>query len=280
MRILIAGLGYIGLALADKLVDAGHEVVGLKRNVNLLRPVRYQVVSCDLAAGALDLDIGHIDAVVCLLAADEHTDIAYERTYVRAPKNLIALVKRTGVGAIPFIYVSSTAVYGQNDGSFVSEDSETVPKGFNGRRLLEGESISLQSEYRGIVMRFGGIYGPGRLWPITSVTKQGQGEWHGGSFLNLIHRDDCVGGLYHLIKLPDADGVFNGVDNEPVTKAVLSDWIAKSIRVPDREPSGQPIVLMNKRCLNRKLRDTGYSFQYPTFREGLAPLLAEFAVRK
>src|SRR5256886_16983899 len=64
-----------------------------------------------------------------------------------------------------FLYVSSTSVYGQRDGEEVDETSATEPVEESGRVVLEAESVLRSVCPEAVVLRFAGIYGPGRWLP-------------------------------------------------------------------------------------------------------------------
>jgi len=98
------------------------------------------------------------------------------------------------------IWVSSTSVYGNNQGDWVDEASPTHPISFSGKLLLEAEQQIQSLPCAHSIVRFSGIYGPGRT-RILSQIKAGVGraakpeQWS-----NRIHSEDCAGVLAHLIE--------------------------------------------------------------------------------
>jgi hypothetical protein len=74
-----------------------------------------------------------------------------------------------------------------------------------------------------------------------------------------------------------------GTDNEPADQAEVLRWLAK--RLGGTPPRSESRALTgsesksNKRCRNSRLLQSGYSFRYPTFREGYEAILAEMALR-
>ena len=102
-------------------------------------------------------------------------------------------------------------------------------------------------------------------------------------YTNRIHRDDCAGVLQHLMRLSSPEALYLGTDNEPVDQVEVSQWLAKRLGVPlsppqPRTPTGRESK-SKKRCRNSRLLQSGYSFRYPTFREGYEAILAEMALR-
>lgn len=286
-RILIAGFGYVGSALAVLLRDAGHAVVGVKRSPGGM-PDGVEGVRADLAdpasiAAALASIEGPIDVSVCAVAADAGDDDAYRCAYVEGNRNLLAALRARGPLPRHVFFTSSTAVYAQDDGSWVDEASETTPRDFRGARMLEAERVLSESGAPATVLRLGGIYGPGRTRLIESV-RGGHARIAPGPprFGNRIHRDDAAGALAHLVGMAlrgDAlPPILIGVDDEPADEAVVLRWLAAALGVPEPAAgAGAPAARArggNKRCSNARLRAAGYRFRYPTFREGYGALIS------
>lgn len=271
MRVLIAGCGDVGTALGLELVADGHEVVALRRQTAGL-PASFVHVAADLTAPAtLTALPDGIECVVYAAAADERSEPAYRAAYVDGLRNVLAAV---GDSLRRVIYVSSTAVYGQHDGEEVDEASPTEPAGFSGRVLLDGERLALAAP-SAVVVRLGGIYGPGRTRLLDEV-RAGRAVCPEGppQFTNRIHRDDCAGVLRHLLMRPDAAGVWVGVDRDPVDRCTLLAWLAERLGAP-RPPRGDVVAERggSKRCRSDKLVASGYVHRYPTFREGYGALI-------
>jgi nucleoside-diphosphate-sugar epimerase len=161
----------------------------------------------------------------------------------------------------------------------VDETSPAEPAHFSGTTLVEGERIVLGGPFPATVVRFAGIYGPGRTRMIEAVRSGAAIISTTQSYVNHIHRDDCAGVLRHVMNLGQPDPFYIGVDNEPVERGAMLRWLAQRLGVPEppvsREGKGESVRAMrgNKRCSNARLLTTGYAFQYPTFREGYGALI-------
>jgi nucleoside-diphosphate-sugar epimerase len=166
-------------------------------------------------------------------------------------------------------------VYGQSDGEWVDENSPTEPKHFTGKRLLQGEEILLQGGIPTTVVRFGGIYGPARIGlflgmrhnPAISADDRTK-------FLNLIHRDDCIGALAHLVSLETPASIYLATDGNPVQRSEIKQWLSDRWTEQPDSPATPSLRTRrrgqsNKRCSNSRLLATGYRFVYPSFRKGL-----------
>ena len=279
-RVLIAGCGYVGEALGAQLAADSHTVWGLRRRP-LSLPPGVLPIAADLAVPTtLEGLPSDLDVVFYMAAPGGSDDALYRATYVDGLRHLLEALGKQGQRPSRVFFVSSTAVYAQHRGEWVDESSVTEPTHFTGVRLLEGERRLLDGPYRGVVVRFGGIYGPRRVQRVEQV-RAGRAEYARGrpQFTNRIHRDDCAGVLRHLMAVEDPASVTIGVDCEPADERSVLEWLAGALGAPPprRAPAGEGGTRSprsNKRCRNDRLLATGYAFRYPTFREGYRAVIA------
>ena len=278
LRILIAGCGDLGGRLGATLVDAGHRVWGLRRSVEQL-PMGLEPLAGDLAEADSLPALPEVDAVVYTAAADGFHDDAYRRAYVDGVRTLLRALPRTPE---TWLHVGSTSVYAQSDGEIVHETSATEPEHFGGRRLLEGEELlseaAAEHGFRATVVRFGGIYGPGRTRLLDSVRRGTATCSEPQVWTNRIHIEDCAGALAHLLGLDSPEPVYLGVDSEPALDGDVKRWLARCLDLPDppvSEPSETSRAMRsNKRCSNARLLASGYELRYPDFRAGYGAMIA------
>jgi len=279
VRVLIAGCGYVGSALARRLCDAGWQVFGLRRTSVGLADGILPIVADLSERATLRAVPSRLDAVVYTAAADGFSEAAYNTAYVQGLRNLLQALAEQGQSPRRVLFTSSTAVYGQNEGEWVDEMSPAEPQGFQGRCLLEGERLLLTSRYPSLVVRLGGVYGPGRTRLIESV-RSGTARLREGPprYTNRIHRDDCAGVLAHLLELAGPQPLYLGVDCEPADEALVLRWLAERLGVPPPQIGTERGTRNsrsrgNKRATNDRLLASGYRFFFPTFREGYGALL-------
>ncbi|MDR9498128.1 MAG: SDR family oxidoreductase [Hydrogenovibrio sp.] len=277
-RILIAGCGDIGCRLGKQLTKQGHEVFGIRRSDDKM-PSSISPIKADLFAPLPELP-GPFDYVYYIVSASAFNDIGYYRAYVLGLRNVIKALDEQGFseGIRRLFFISSSSVFTQNNGETVTEDSPTEGKNFASRRLLEAEDLALNAPFPGTVVRFGGIYGPGRTYLIDMVLK-GQAHCMEDVYSNRIHTEDAVGVLAHLLTVKPLEPVYIGVDNEPTLICDVYEWLAEQLSasvVEHNEPTENSRAQRgNKRLSNARIRASGYEFKYPSFREGYTALLEE-----
>jgi nucleoside-diphosphate-sugar epimerase len=280
VRILIAGCGDVGTTIGVALAADGHDVWGLRRDpANLppvIRPLRADLTDV-VSLSHLPLPL---DVVVFTATPDGSTDAGYQRTYVDGLRGLLHVLGRSVPAPRRIVFASSTAVYGQTDGSWVDELSPTQPLDFQGRRLLEAESLLAASPMPATVVRLAGLYGPGRTRLVDRVLR-GEAACMAGPprYGNRIHRDDSAGVLRHIIELAEPAALYLAVDHEPAEECQVLRWLASRLGLPAPRvvPASAPNRRGNKRCRNARLVASGYRFRYPTFREGYAAVLQQLA---
>jgi len=281
-RILIAGCGYVGSALAERLVAAGHTVFALRRRPRGL-PAGVEPVPADLSDPGTLRGLPPDLAAVCYTAsADRGEEAAYRAAYVEGVANLLAALPERRVR---LVFTSSTGVYAQREGEWVDEASPAESDHFSGRTLREGERLLERSGHDAVVLRLGGIYGPGRTRLVDRV-RSGEAELPAVApgapplWTNRIHLEDCAGALAHLLALPTPAPLYLGVDSEPAEQATVLRWLAGRLGVPEPKPSSDPPGTGpasrprgSKRCRNRRLLASGYRLRFPDFRAGYDALL-------
>ena len=279
MRVLIAGCGYVGEALARQLMDAGDQVWGLRRSVELL-PAGIIPVAADLHRPETLRDLpADLDVSIYCAAAESWHDESYRRAYVEGPTHWLEALARNQTKPPRVVFTSSTGVYHQADGSWVDEDSATEPSGFSGRRMLEGEAVVRRWPGEAVILRLGGIYGPGREGLLDRV-RRGDAVLAGPPphYANRIHRDDAAAALAHLARLPSPEAIYLGVDEEPADRDLVLTYLAQRLDLPAPRRNSDPSSLAprgNKRGSSARLRGSGFEFRYPSYRQGYDELIAQ-----
>lgn len=281
MTVVIAGCGDLGTEVGLRFVDLGHRVIGLRRSAAKLPP-ELEGQSVDLSSDEPSLP-ADTRFLVIAMAPDERSVAGYRAAYVDSVRHTLAAVARDCTEAPRVMFVSSTAVHGVNDGSWVDETTPTDPATPTARVLAEAEEMLSTLAPGATILRLGGIYGPGRTREIDRLRDGSSSVSPKPRFTNRIHRDDAAAAIIHLLTMEARPAsVYVGVDDCPVQYREVVQFLAARLGVPcpvpDADPDG-PLAAVGKRCRNTRLRDSGFTFTYPTFREGYAAVLAGIGTR-
>lgn len=175
--------------------------------------------------------------------------------------------------------VSSTSVYGQSAGEWVDEDSAAEPANITSRLIRQAEQKLMDSNPANIVVRFSGIYGPGREYLLRLATQAPTIQQTPPYFTNRIHQQDCVGVLSFLLEQRLAERAlaqcYLASDDDPAPTWEVMTWLADRLHCPP--PTVKAVAAdagMNKRCSNTRLKTLGYRFQYPSYKDGYMELIA------
>lgn len=273
MRVLIAGCGDVGNVLAAALLEDGHIVYGLKRDTSSL-PAGVQPVAADLLDPATLKNLPeNIDWLLFMPTPASRTQAAYEAIFIQGWKNLWAGLKQPPMRTL---LVSSTAVFGEDNGGVVDEKTDPRPTGFNGKVLLEMEQLASRCTRNLVVARISGIYGPGRERLIRLAASEGlEVQQVPPSFTNRIHRDDAAAALKHLLEIDNPHGLYLLTDDQPAARYEVVKWLANiqgcdSPRGLEDETAGR-----GKRVSNQRLRDSGFRLSYPDYQAGYAAVLEQ-----
>jgi nucleoside-diphosphate-sugar epimerase len=271
-RILIAGCGYVGQATADLFHAAGWDAEGWtasEKSAATLFAKPYPICQIDISnRDQVAERPGIFDAVVHCASSRGGGLKAYRQIYLNGARNLLDRF----VGA-KMLFTSSTSVYAQRDGSWVTEESETKPARETSRVLLETEKVVLGQG--GTVARLSGIYGPGRS-ALLSKFLAGTAiiDPENDRFVNQVHRDDIASALFLLVSGEWQERqIYNVVDNQPMLQSDCYRWLAQRLNRPlppireltEQRKRGDT----NKRVSNAKLRSHSWVPQYHTFAEGM-----------
>jgi nucleoside-diphosphate-sugar epimerase len=176
-------------------------------------------------------------------------------------------------------YLSSTGVYGDCGGAWVDE---TAPVG-RGRRTARAAADAAWLAQGARVFRLPGIYGPGR----SALDRVRQGKaWRiddPGQVFSRVHVEDIASGV--IAGLAGPAGAYNLADDRPCGQNAIIEEACRLLDLPapplrslaqtDLSPMARGFYAENRRIANGKAtRVLGWRPAYPSYREGLAALLA------
>jgi nucleoside-diphosphate-sugar epimerase len=272
-KLLIFGLGYSGTAIANAARRAGFQVSGTSRS-GLDGTIPFN------SANAAIQSATHI---LCTVAPDG----AGDPVLGQYGSLLTAAPHLRWIG-----YLSSTVVYGDRGGAWVDEDTPAAPSQPRGQRRVDAEDAWVRQAGRvaADIFRLAGIYGPGRsAFDDLRAGKSRRMDKPGHRF-GRIHRDDIARAVVAAMTQdrPPGRRVLNLVDDEPSESAAVVTHAAALLNVmpppfvafadalPAMSPMARSFWAENRQVSAAKTKAAlGIQWLYPTYREGLAAILAE-----
>lgn len=280
--VLIIGCGFSGLAIARLLRSRGIPAFGTTRSSARADEVR--------AAGAEPVIWTEGESLPASLAGrfDAVVDTAGPSWRTGEDPTEAVLGSLAGHSLRRFVYLSSTAVYGDRRGEIVDEDTPCAPGSPAGERRLAVERMLLRrADLPVTILRLPAIYGPGREGLVGRILR-GTHAIIGtdGGYGNRIRVEDLATACLAAIERA-ASPVYVVADDEAATRGEVADGLADLLGVPraprvtreealrSMDPSVFGMFSDSKRLCNARMkRELGVTLRYPTWREGFADLVA------
>jgi len=274
--LLIFGLGYSGRAIARLAANAGWRVVGTSRTPGLVAAIP--------GVEIVPFAEAHLAGITHLLATAA-PDAAGDPVLAAHHSQIAAATDLRWAG-----YLSTTGVYGDRAGGWVDEATPVAPSGPRGQRRVAAEQqwATLGRRIAVDLFRLAGIYGPGRS-PFDDL-RAGTARRIAkpGHAFGRIHRDDIAGAVLAALHqtLPPAVRVLNLNDDLPAEPAAVVAEAARLLGLPAPplipyaeaafSPMAQSFWAENRKVASAQTQaHLRRQWRWPTYREGLAAILAE-----
>jgi len=182
-------------------------------------------------------------------------------------------------------WLGTTAVYGDRQGGWVSEEDEPRPTLARAKQRLAAERAWLSSGLPVHIFRLAGIYGPGRNALRDLLEGRARRIVKPGQVFGRIHVEDIVRVLRASMARPHPGRIYNVADDEPAPPQDVVAFAARLLGVEpppevpfeqaELSPAAREFYAECRRVRNDRIRtELGVELLYPTYREGLRALLA------
>ena len=281
-HLLCFGLGYTGKAFAARLAAKNWLITGTSRHSEgaaAIAALGYNALVFDGAAPLSPQAFQNVTHILLSVPPDAGGDpvLRHHGEYLAAQAKQIKWLA----------YLSTTGVYGNHEGGWVTEDSPLTPDTERGQKRLDAEQAWL-ALYRqcGLpvhIFRLAGIYGPGRNQLVSMMNGTAKRIIKPGQLFSRIHVDDLATVLEASMTRPNPGAAYNVCDDEPsppqdvVTQAaeILGGTPPPSIAFENAKlsPMARSFYADSKRVSNARIKkELGVALRYPSYREGLAQL--------
>ncbi|KTD40211.1 SDR family oxidoreductase [Legionella parisiensis] len=284
----IFGFGYTAEFLASELHKLNFKVIGTTRDKNkILNCDQKNYKLIDYCANEIEPYLSEATHIlVCIPPAEKIGDpvlscfsdlISQNRSHIR------------WLG-----YLSSTSVYGDHQGAWVSEESNSIATGIQGklRLIAENEWMSFARQYviPLHIFRLAGIYGPHRNAIERIIAGKKASIYKEGQYFSRIHVADIASVIIASLKNPQPYSVYNVADDEPSSSHIVDAYAASllgrpplpliSFETATMSSMEKQFYTSNRRVSNAKIKeDLKVNLDYPSYREGLNQLFKD-AYRK
>jgi len=283
----IIGCGYIGKRVAKLAMLKGNKVTALVRSESSAKEL--ENLGIDIFTGDLD----HRETL-------PHLPLGNSILYYFAPPPPHGLIDirieafTETINKPPYpkvvVLISTTGVYGNCKGEWVTEKRPPAPQAERAKRRLSAENIlqnwGEKNKVPVIILRVPGIYGPGKL-PVKRL-KEGLPvlREEDSPFSNRVHADDLAKACIVAARKGQGGSVYNICDGHPTT---MTDYfykvadLLKIVRPPAITLEEAKKVLSkgmlsylaeSKRLDNRLMcEELGLKLKYPDLNSGLSSCL-------
>ena len=272
--LLIIGQGDIGLPVTNKLAQDGFNVTGLARRE------RHHYALDDkanfLQADALTLtaeQLQDFSALAIIVTPDEYSTSGYHDSYLAISQHLATLTdKLTNLARI--VFISSTAVYGQDKGEWIDENTAPVMPAREASQVILQAEEALEQGFgdKTIIIRPSGIYGRERLMRLRKAREPQKEPVAVAHWSNRIMDRDLVTIIANVMTIDMPKPLYIATDYAPVTTFELSTWLSEQINaVP-------PTIDDNKTAVTGKRLHSNIPLawlDYPDWQAGYCDILRQ-----
>jgi nucleoside-diphosphate-sugar epimerase len=260
--ISILGCGWLGLPLAEYLIQQGYKVKGsttseLKLSLLQSKSIdAYKLLLLPEMKGENVENFFDCDVIIINIPPIRRDDIV--EFHFRQIDSVIKYLEKSNCRKI--IFISSTSVYA-NKNQIVDEDSKTSPETLAGEALVIVENyLRSNKSFQTTIIRFAGLIGPDRN-PAKYALQRPVIEY-ADTPLNLIHLDDCIGIIENVLTNEIWNEIINGVcEYHPTRKEFYSASAEKlSLPLPEFSSGIEPHKIVKSKKINSIIN---YKFKYP-----------------
>lgn len=307
MKIFVTGAtGVVGRRVVPQLVKDGHDVTAVARGPEKAQQLRHA------GAQPVAIDLFDRDAVARAIRG-HHTVINLvthipqpmwrvffrgawrENDRLRRDASRILAESATAARVGRFIQESFAPVYPDRGDAWIDEDTPIEPVRYN-RTVADAEqsaALFTQRGGAGVVLRFGGFYGPDAA-QVVDMARMVRGGWSPlpgdpDAWISSVSHDDAATSVIAALGAPP--GIYNAVDDRPLRRRQWVDSLADALGV--RHPRFAPawtaklmgslgeMLVRSERISNRKLRQaTGWAPRFPSVIDGWPSTLAALTARR
>ena len=284
-KLFCFGVGFTGLETCEYFNDQNWITSGTARDRNKKVNPNIELIEYNPNKGKIYLSESLASSKILLIsiAPDKNGDVVLKSNYEDIANALKTSVKRV-------IYLSTTAVYGDANGSTVDEKYKINPQSdrAKSRILAESQWTDLCDKF-GVtlnILRLSGIYGTGRNQIRNLINGTAKRIIKEGHVFNRIHVADIARIIYMLSVSDIKSDIFNISDDMPAPPQDVVEFAARLLNTDPPEPvifseailseMARSFYSETKYIINQKIKEKlGLELKYPNYKLGLKDILKE-----
>lgn len=284
-KLFCFGVGFTGLQTCEYFNDQKWITSGTTRDRNKKVNPNIELIEYNPNKGKVYLSESLASSKILLIsiAPDKNGDVVLKSNYEDIANALKTSVKRV-------IYLSTTAVYGDANGSTVDEKYKINPQSdrAKSRILAESQWTDLCDKF-GVtlnILRLSGIYGIGRNQIRNLINGTAKRIIKEGHVFNRIHVADIARIIYMLSVSDIKSDIFNISDDMPAPPQDVVEFAARLLNTDPPEPvifseailseMARSFYSETKYIINQKIKEKlGLELKYPNYKLGLKDILKE-----
>ena len=284
-KLFCFGVGFTGLQTCEYFNDQNLITSGTTRDTNKKLNPNIELIEYNPNKGKVYLSESLASSKILLIsiAPDKNGDVVLKSNYEDIANALKTSVKRV-------IYLSTTAVYGDANGSTVDEKFKINPQSdrAKSRILAESQWTDLCDKF-GVtlnILRLSGIYGTGRNQIRNLINGTAKRIIKEGHVFNRIHVVDIARIIYMLSVSDIKSDIFNISDDMPAPPQDVVEFAARLLNTDPPEPvifseailseMARSFYSETKYIINQKIKEKlGLELKYPNYKLGLKDILKE-----
>jgi nucleoside-diphosphate-sugar epimerase len=283
---VVVGCGYAGERVAGRLAGAGARVVVTTRREERAAELTARLPGVEVRV----VDALEPDELKTVIPAGSVLVYSVPPDPERDPPTMMVrtVLAAADARARRIVYLSSTGVYGRGAGEWVDEDTPPRPESVLGVARFKSETALMSSagsmRLEQVALRVAAIYGPGR----GVHARLARGEYRlvgdGANWVSRIHVDDLAGVIVAAGTVaPLLRASYAVADDAPTAARAHAEGVAALLGLPPPPsvpadalpPEVAELTLGNRRVRNTRMKaELGVTLAYPSWREGVAALLA------
>ena len=255
MHILFIGYGKTSQRVAKQLFELGYQLTTISQSL------KTDLYADHLIQDVHTLDLNRvkkIDAVFILLAPKDGGVDAYLKMYLESTQSIIQSLKHHPIKRI--VVVSSTRVYGENNGEIITDQSAVKPLDEQGKILYAMENTYLKAfGEKCIIVRPTGIYGTS----IVRMVKLAQSMeiYPNIHWSNRIYIEDLARFLVHILHVEHPKNTYLCSNNRPLPLHDVICWFQRQLKLP--ELTLQADIYSGKKIMATRMNGSGFELNHP-----------------